>query len=417
MPLYRLRRMTGTEQPARAGHESRRVAEARARAHQRLTRQRGTLRPLGWAVIVVVAAGTAGGDPAPGLQGQAAVVTLALGAFAVMLALAIRDRFAERGYGVQAAVISTMGATGVALAVLQPRGATSLAAGTAVWMAVARLPLALGVGLGAAITVALGVATALAGASSAAVLAATLLCALLGLIAHFLKQARDSQDGTELLLAELEDARDDQARAAASAERNRIASELHDVLAHSLSGAAIQLQGARMLAEREQAPRQMRVALDRASELVKDGLADARQAVGALRGQELPSVAQLGSLVESFRDDMNLDATLTIDGSARNLPVDASLALYRGAQEALTNVARYAPGAATTVVLHYAADRTTLTVEDRLPASVPSVGDGLIGVGGGRGLAGMRERLERAGGSMQAGPTDGGWRVELEVPA
>jgi signal transduction histidine kinase len=416
--------MTATEEPAKVGQqsaptgqESQRVAEAWSRAHLRVDRQRGTLRPLGVAVMVVVAAGAASGHPAPGLQGKATWVTLTLSAFAVMLALAIRDRFSERSYGAQAAVISTMGAAGVALAALQPRGATSLAAGTAVWMAVARLPLPLGVGLGAAITIALDVATVLAGASSTAVLAATLLCALLGLIAHFLKQARDSQDETELLLARLEDARDDQARAAATAERNRIASELHDVLAHSLSGAAIQLQGARMLAEREQAPPQVRVALDRASELVKDGLASARQAVGALRGEELPGVAQLGSLVDSFRHDMNVDATLKIVGSARNLPADATLALYRGAQEALTNIARYAPGASTTVILHYAADRTTLTVEDQLSASVPRAYDGLVGVGGGRGLAGMRERIERAGGSMQAGPTDGGWRVELEVPA
>ncbi len=422
--LYRLPRMTATEEPAKAGQrsadpgqESRRVAEARSRAHLRLNRQRGTLRPLGWTVTVLVAAGAAGGQPAPGLQGKAAGVTFALGLFATMLALAIRDRFAERGYGAQAAVIATMGAAGVALAALQPRGATSLAAGTAVWMAVARLPLPIGVGLGAAITIALDVATALAGASSAGVLAATLLCALLGLIAHFLRQARDGQDGTELLLAQLQDARDDQARAAATAERNRIASELHDVLAHSLSGAAIQLQGARMLAEREQAPPQIRVALDRASELVKDGLSSARQAVGALRGDELPGVGELGALVDSFRDDMNVDATLTILGSARSLPADADLALYRGAQEALTNVARYAPGASTTVVLQYAAGRTTLTVEDRLSASVPRAGDGLAGVGGGRGLAGMRERIERAGGSMRAGPTDAGWRVELELPA
>jgi signal transduction histidine kinase len=393
------------------------VAETRSRAHLRLTRQRGTLRPLGWAVIAVVVAGAAGGHPAPGLQGKAAGgVTLALGVFAVMLVVAIRDRFPERGYGAQAAVISTMGAAGVTLAALQPHGTTSLAAGTAVWMAVARLPLVVGVGLGAAITVALDVATALAGASSAAVLAGTLLCALLGLIAHFLKQARESQDGTELLLAQLEDARDDQARAAATAERNRIASELHDVLAHSLSGAAIQLQGARMLAEREQAQPQIRAELDRASELVRDGLASARQAVGALRGEELPSIAQLGSLVQSFRDDMNIDATLTIEGSARNLPADASLALYRGAQEALTNVARYAPSAPTTVVLRYAADRTTLTIEDSDSVPMPRSGDGLTRVGGGRGLEGMRERLERAGGSMYAGPTDGGWRVELDVP-
>ena len=107
--------------------------------------------------------------------------------------------------------------------------------------------------------------------------------------------------------------------------------------------------------------------------------------------------------------------TLTIEGSSRPLPAEASLALYRGAQEALTNIARYAPGASTTVVLRYGSDLTSLTVEDRLarPAELPGSPD----VGGGNGLDGLRERLERAGGRMQAGPTETGWRVELEVPA
>jgi signal transduction histidine kinase len=405
------------EESAGSGCESQRLVEARSRAERRLTRQRGTLRPLGWAVMLVVAAGTLSGDPAPGLQGKAAAVALALCIFVVMLALAISDRFTRRGYGAQAAVIAAMGVAGVTLAALQPRGATELAAGSAVWMAVTRLPPALGVGLGAGITVAVDVVTAIAGTPSTGVLATTLLCVLLGLTAHFVKQARESQDRTELLLAQLQDAREEQARAAAIAERGRIASELHDVLAHSLSAAAIQLQGARKLAEHEQAPSQTREAIDRASELVKDGLANARQAVGALRGEELPSIAQLQTLIESFRGDMHVDATLRIEGSARELPADAGLALYRGAQEALTNVARYAPGASTTVILRYATDRTTLTVEDRLPASLPRSGDGLSGVGGGRGLAGMRERLEQAGGSMQAGPTEAGWRVELAVPA
>ena len=152
-----------------------------------------------------------------------------------------------------------------------------------------------------------------------------------------------------MLLAQLEDAREEQTRAAAIAERGRIASELHDVLAHSLSGAAIQLQGARLLAEREQATTKMREAIDRAGELVKDGLADARQAVGALRGERLPGVNELGALIDGFSADMGLEVTLRVEGSARTLPADAGLALYRGAQEALTNVARYAPGASTTV--------------------------------------------------------------------
>ena len=405
--------------PERSGGESRRVAAARSRARERLHRQRDTLRPLGWALIVAVVASAIAGHPAPGSQGNAFGVTLALCAFAGTLTLAIRRGFTERGYAWQGAVVMVMGASGVALAALQPRGATGLAAGASVWMSVARLPLPLGVALAAGVTVALDFTAALSGSSSAAVLAATLLCALLGLVAYFMQQARAGQDRTELLLAQLEDAREEQLQAAAIAERGRIATELHDVLAHSLSGAAIQLQGARMLAEREQASTQIRAAIDRAGELVKDGLANARQAVGALRGEELPSVTQLESLIKTFRDDMHVDVTLRIEGSARTLPAEASLALYRGAQEALTNVARYAPGATANVVLRYDSDRTTLSVEDRIPtpASVRPSGSELKGVGGGRGLAGMRERLQRAGGSMRAGPIDSGWRVELDVPA
>ncbi len=346
-------------------------------------------------------------------------MTLALCAFGGALAFAISDRFTRHGFVLQAAVISAIGAAGVSLAALQPRAATGLAGGAAVWMALARLPLELGIALGAGITVALDIAAGASGTSSAGVLATTLLCALLGLIAHFMKQARESQERTEILLAELEDARDQQARAAAVAERGRIASELHDVLAHSLSGASIQLQGARMLAEREHAEPQMRAAIDGASGLVKDGLESARQAVGALRGDELPGVAQLQSLIESYTADFNLDAGLTIQGVARTLPAEASLALYRGAQEALTNVARYAPRAVTTVVLHFDAGRTTLSIENGAAnASATKPDSGLADVGGGRGLAGMRERIELAGGTMHAGATDtGGWRVELEVPA
>jgi signal transduction histidine kinase len=392
--------------------ETQRLAGARARAEQRLRRQRDTLRPLGWAVLLAVVAGAFGGDPHPGLHGRALGVTLALCAFAGALAVAIRDRFARRVVGVQAVVISAMGSAGVALFALQPKSASGLAAGAAVWLAVARLPPLPGVVLGAAIAIAEDVAAALAGSSTAAVLAATLLSALLGLVAYFLKQSRASQDRTEVLLAQLEDAREEQARVAAVAERGRIASELHDVLAHSLSGAAIQLQGARKLAEREQAAPELRAALDRAGELVRDGLADARQAVGALRGEELPGIAQLESLVTGFRDDLAADVVLSVEGNARTLPADAGLALYRGAQEALTNVARYAPGASTSVVLRYERKCVVLTIEDRVSPG----GGGLAGAGGGHGLAGMRERLERAGGTMQAGPTETGWRVELEVP-
>ena len=309
--------------------ESERVAEARARAQERLHRQRGTLRPLGWGVLLVVVLGGANSHPVPGLHGKGLAVTLALLVFAVTLVVAVRDGFPERSVELQAVVIAVMGAAGVAIAGLQLEGATEVAAGVAVFMAITRLPFNAGVAIGGGVTIALGALTAAAGGSSSAVAAGTLVTVLIGVVAQFLKQSRESQDRTEILLAQLKDARDEQARAAAIAERGRIASELHNVLAHALSGAAIQLQGARKLAEREHAQPPLSNAIDRASDLVKDGLANARQAVGTLRGDPLPTVAQLPSLIESYQADMNLDVTLRIEGEPRTLPAARSLAAPR----------------------------------------------------------------------------------------
>ncbi len=404
--------------PANSVPDSPRLAEARLRSAARVRRQRDLLRPLGVAMIVVVVAGATAVAPRPGLQGVGLAVALLLIAFAACLLLAIGDAFLDRGAVFQAADITLLAASSAALVGLQPQGAAELACGAAVWIAVTRLPLTAGVTVGVATIAAAAAAAAHAGTAPLAILAATLVLALLGFVAYFIKESRASQDRTELLLAELEDARDEQARAAAVAERGRIAGELHDVLAHSLSGAAIQLQAARMLADRDSADMRLQAAIDRASHLVKDGLANARQAVGALRGEALPGVAQLETLVAGFRDDLQADVTLRIEGSERILPSDAGLALYRAAQEALTNVARYAPGAATSVVLRYSADRATLCVEDTVPQTAGSPGDGgLAGVGGGNGLAGLRERVERVGGSLRVGPTDTGWRVEVSVPA
>ena len=167
-----------------------------------------------------------------------------------------------------------------------------LASGSAV-ADVVRLPWRLGLAIGAATGIATVGAAALAGTAPVALLAATLLLAMLGLVGSFMRQSRAAQNRTELLLAQLEDARDEQTRAAAIAERSRIAGELHDVLAHSLSAAAIQLQAARKLAERDHATPPMRAAIERAGELVKEGLANAREAVGALRGEGLPGPAQI----------------------------------------------------------------------------------------------------------------------------
>lgn len=362
-------------------------------------------------MILVVVLGSVNSDLIPGLQGKSLTVTFALCLFAATLLISIRDDFLRRSARLQAAVVVTMGVAGLVIAGLQLKGATGIAAGVAVFIAIAALPFEGGVALASVLTVALGVVMAIAGSSSATIAAGMLVTVLLGVVALFLKRSRESEDQAELLLAQLQDAREDQIRAAALAERSHIAGELHDVLAHSLSGASIQLQGARKLAEREAASPLLGEALDRASELVKAGLANARQAVGTLRGDPLPTVADLPALIDGYRTDMNLEVLLRIEGEAKILPADRSLVLYRGAQEALTNVARHAPSACIDVVLRYQADRVKLSVENAASAIPPRES-----MGGGRGLQGLRERVERADGTMSVGPTAEGWRVEIEVP-
>ncbi len=391
--------------------ESARIREAHGRALARRERQRGRLRPLAWVLIAVVAVGTANGRPQPGLHGADAGITVALVVYLVTIAVAMAPRFAELPGPAQLAMAGVVGASGIALAALQPHGQPELAGSAAVWLAVTRLPLRPALALAGVTTAGLIVALGARGSGATSTVAIALLCILLALTAHLMKQSRESQDRAELLLAELEDARDEQARAAAVAERGRIAGELHDVLAHSLSGAAIQLEAARLLAERQEADPRVRDAIARAGELVRDGLGDARRAVGALRGEELPTAEEIGSLVQSFRADVHAEASLRIDGEPRSLPADVGLALFRGAQEALTNVARYAPGATVAVTLNYATGETRLTVEN-------TAGNGTAHAdhGSGRGLTGMRERVQRAGGTMSAGPIADGWRVTLSVP-
>ena len=227
-----------------------------------------------------------------------------------------------------------------------------------------------------------------------------------------MRQATESRDEVEVLLAELEDAREAETRAAAVAERGRIARELHDVLAHSLSALTIQLEGARLLAALDGGGTALADAVARAGALAKEGLADARRAVGALRGDDrAPALDELPQLVQRFRQ-LELDVTLAVEGEPRPLAGETGSALYRAAQEALTNALRYARGGSARVLLCYGADDVSLAVEDT-GATVPP----LSGIGGGNGLAGMRERVEALGGRMQAGATDAGFRVEVDVPA
>lgn len=316
----------------------------------------------------------------------------------------------------RAALPVVVGGFGVALAAQQRNGVSALPASVAVLTAFMLLDLIPAAVIGVCVTAGLYVAdVAGAGQSSIDAFTEVLFCAALAAMAISLRQAGKATDRAELLLAQLEDAREAEARAAALAERTRIAQDLHDVLAQSLSGLAIQLEAARRMSRRQAVDQDLYEVIERCGRLVKEGLADARRAVGALRGDAVPTADRLAELVERYRCDLGLDVTLTTIGTERVLPPEVGTALYRGAQEALTNVARYAQRATAAVTLAYEEGATALTVEDSRPGTDPAPAP--AATGSGLGLVGLRERLAAVGGGASAGPTKDGWIVRMRVPA
>jgi signal transduction histidine kinase len=194
---------------------------------------------------------------------------------------------------------------------------------------------------------------------------------------------------------------------------------MHDVLAHSLSGLLLQLEGARMLAVDNPRDPRLPELIERAHHLGRAGLDEARQAIGTLRGDELPGPERLAGLADEFERDCAVPCRFSVSGRAYELGSEARLAMYRVAQEALTNIAKHATPDRVEVHLSYAPDATRLVVEDFAsgrPASSADGGVGRAGDTGGYGLAGMRERAELLGGTLVATTTDSGFRVELGVP-
>jgi signal transduction histidine kinase len=212
---------------------------------------------------------------------------------------------------------------------------------------------------------------------------------------------------------EAQQAREERARSAALDERARIAREIHDVLAHSLAALSLQLDVADAMLEKGRQG-QAHDSIRRASRLAKEGMAETRRAVDALRGDTLPMPELLAVLSDSYRLDTESEATVDIEGEPRELPADVSLTLYRTAQEAITNIRKHAPGAKIKIDLRYATDNVELVV-----ANGPGPGgDGpLAAAGGGYGLTGLRERAELAGGVFAAGSDGEGWRVDVRIPA
>jgi signal transduction histidine kinase len=262
-----------------------RVQAAQAEALRRFRRETRQLNPLRWWVVAIVVVVALTSKPAIGLSGRHLGLAISLVVFAVeMLGWPLlRPRFPDL-VAARVGELAVFGASAVAIVVCQPTGLAGLPSSAVVFVAGVALAPPFAFAIGAAVTAGVVVAlatTTLAGAADIA--SSALLCAVLGVTGALLRRYRLTQERTELLLAQLEEARDDQARAAAAQERASIARDLHDVLAHSLSGLSIQLEMVRKLASKTEAPPELRAAIDDAAGLAKEGLAGARDAVGALR--------------------------------------------------------------------------------------------------------------------------------------
>ena len=205
-------------------------------------------------------------------------------------------------------------------------------------------------------------------------------------------------------------AAESEARAQTLAERARISRDIHDVLAHSLSGVSMQLELSEMLLDGGDSTR-AREAIAKAHSIVREGMVEARRAVSAMRTDVLP-------LEDTLAAQFAGSAELRVVGTTRELRTEVSQALIRAAQEALTNARRHAPGGPLEVHLTYGPGSVRLEAANGAAApgraTTPSPGSGM-------GLVGMRERTALLGGTVAVGPIidgsmAGGWRVLVEIP-
>jgi signal transduction histidine kinase len=223
------------------------------------------------------------------------------------------------------------------------------------------------------------------------------------------RQYQDRAAQAEQLLTERIRADAERDRAAALTERNRIGREVHDVLAHSLGALSVQLDAADALLETDGNQTRARDLVQRARRLAVDGLTEARKAVHALRDEPVALVEQLAALATTD------GVQLSVVGTERRLSPDAELALYRAAQEALSNARKHAPGAPVTLRLDYGPSAIVLVVANgRSPGGREA--SPLSRTGAGVGLRGMRERIESLGGEVSAQAHEQGWTVRAAVP-
>ncbi|MCA1679481.1 MAG: histidine kinase, partial [Actinobacteria bacterium] len=212
---------------------------------------------------------------------------------------------------------------------------------------------------------------------------------------------------------ELQDEREAHARLSVRYERARIASELHDIVAHAITVMVVQAGAGQRLVTHDRASTADTFAV------IADAGRQAEQDIGRLvalladeqGGGAAPDIDLAQELVERAAAS-GLDVTLRLDGTRDNLPAPIRQLAYRALQEGLTNALRYAPGA--TVSVRVRSERETLLVE---VVNGPATRDkALVPSGSGNGLRGLRERVSASGGTIDAQPTsDGGWALTAHL--
>jgi signal transduction histidine kinase len=224
------------------------------------------------------------------------------------------------------------------------------------------------------------------------------------------RRALAAETAERLSVAERE--REHQVERRVAEERLRISRELHDVVAHTVTGIGVQ---ARVVADSiDEHPDHARAALAAIQTAISEAMSQLRATVGLLRRHEhepfapVPSLAGLDRLVEMASGDVAV--TTRIDGERRRLPPTVDLTAYRIIQESLTNVVRHANAVEATVTLHYLSEMLVIEVVDD--------GDGPRGaLTRGHGLTGMAERAQAVGGDLVAEPgARGGFRVAARLP-
>jgi len=204
------------------------------------------------------------------------------------------------------------------------------------------------------------------------------------------------------------------AERAAAEERQRIAREIHDVVAHSLAVTMLHLTGARLALRRD--PKEAEAALLEAERLGRESLAEIRRTVGLLAPEgtgtaaPMPTAVDIPQLVREF-EAAGLDVDFELTGDPGALAPATGLGLYRVAQESLSNVVRHAPGTHTTMSLCIGDEVVSLHVRNRLASAARSPS-----TDGGLGVRGMQERVTLLGGELRAGPDGGAWCVDVELP-